>query len=433
MTPPADHPNGAGGGPAVHAPAAGTTRTAPRRAAERRIGTGCASGPVAAPAVSVRLETDPPPATLAAWDELVGASPGTDVTQLSVWARVRAFEGYTPGYLLARRGGELVGGAQVLFRRLPGLGRVGYSSYGPLVAADGRDDVVQRFATALALLPRTRMTFLQPAEGDEDVRAALLRSGFRPSTAGIAPAGSVRLDLQRDEDEIRAGLPPRVRSWIRRWPENGVTVRPGDEQDVPTLARLMGLAAAVRGYARPPSEEYLRHLVRELSPTGNAALFVGEVRGIPVTADLVTVCGGLVRGRFGGFDRSGEGGRLLVPAAARWEIIRWARARGYRWLDFGGLHEGTLRDVLDRGIRHSDDWPGADQTKIKFGGEVFRYPGAVELVRPAPLRLAYDAVTGSERGRHLIERVKVGLRSRSPYRAAGRLARTVRPDSRRPA
>src|SRR3954453_12869754 len=100
MTLPADHPNGARGGRAVHAPAAGTTLPAPRRPVERRSGTGGDSGPVPRPAVSVRLEIDPPSATLAAWDELVGISHGTDVTQLSVWARVRAFEGVTAGFLV---------------------------------------------------------------------------------------------------------------------------------------------------------------------------------------------------------------------------------------------------------------------------------------------------------------------------------------------
>ena len=47
-------------------------------------------------------------------------------------------------------------------------------------------------------------------------------------------------------------------------------------------------------------------MYRELAPTGNAALFIGEVHGKPVCADMVTMCGDMVRGRFGGFDRTGE-------------------------------------------------------------------------------------------------------------------------------
>ena len=362
-------------------------------------------------AVVVERCARPSAAHLAAWDALVSATAGTDVTQLSVWARVRAWEGFSPEYLLAWRDGALVGGAQVLLRRLPGVGRVGYVSYGPLVTDRGpeREEVVSALAADLSSLPGVPTLFVQPPEHGADIRSALLDRGCRPSTAGIAPVGSVRLDLRRSLDDIRRGLPPRMRSWVRRWPDEGVTVRLGDLDDVPVLADLMRVSADAKGY-RAPHVDYLRHLYTELSRSGNAALFIGEVHGVPVTADLVTVCGDMVRGRLGGFDRSGDGGRLLVPGAARWEIIRWAKAAGLRWLDFGGLSEQTLHDAVDKGIPHCGSWPGADQAKMRYGGVAFRYPGAVELIRPRALRFVYDRVTASGWGRFALHGIKVRLR-----------------------
>src|SRR3954452_19596146 len=88
-------------------------------------------------ALRLSLDADPGTAELAAWDRLVETTPGTDVTQLSVWARVRARAGFSPTYLFARKDGDLLGGVQVLHRRLPGLGRIAYASYGPLLAAEG--------------------------------------------------------------------------------------------------------------------------------------------------------------------------------------------------------------------------------------------------------------------------------------------------------
>jgi lipid II:glycine glycyltransferase (peptidoglycan interpeptide bridge formation enzyme) len=167
-----------------------------------------------------------------------------------------------------------------------------------------------------------------------------------------------------------------------------------------------------------PHVDYLRHLYTALSRTGNVALFIGEVRGAPIAADLVTVCGSVVRGRLGGFDRSGEGGRLSVPHAVRWAIIRWAQAAGYEWLDFGGLSESVLSDAVDRGVTHCASWPGPDQAKMRYGGVAFRYPGPVELIRPRALRYVYDRVTASHRGRSALHRLKVrlrgGKRSRTP-------------------
>jgi hypothetical protein len=362
--------------------------------------------------VSADLDTHPGPEQLAAWDRLVTRTPGTDVTQLSVWTRVRAHAGFRAGHLLARRDGDLIGGVQVLLRPVPGLGRIGYASYGPVLAAAGdeRAQAVRALALGLAGLPGVRMLFVQPAEGTDDVRAGLLAVGFRPSSAGIAPVGSMRLDLDRSEDEIRKQFPPRLRSWTRRWPEAGVTVRMGSEDDVPILAELQGRAAESQGYSRPARPEYLRQMYAELARTGNAALFVGEVHGVPVAADLVTMCGTTVRGRLSGFDRSGPAGRLSVPGATRWEIIRWAKQAGYRWLDFGGLSEQTLREVVDAQPRGTDR-PGPDSAKLQYGGVAFRYPGPVELIRPRWVRSAYDTVNGHPWGREQVRRAKVLLRS----------------------
>ena len=190
-------------------------------------------------------------------------------------------------------------------------------------------------------------------------------------------------------------------------------MRPGDEDDVPLLAELQRKAADSQGYARPARPEYLQHLYVELSRTGNAALFIGEVHGVPVTADLVTMCGTTVRGRLSGFDRSGPGGRLSVPGATRWEIIRWARDSGYRWLDFGGLSEPPLRELIDEEPR-TGDRPGTDAAKLQYGGVPFRYPGPVELIRPRLVRSAYDTVNGLPWARAHLQQAKVALRSSGP-------------------
>jgi lipid II:glycine glycyltransferase (peptidoglycan interpeptide bridge formation enzyme) len=359
----------------------------------------------------VRREISPDSSTLTAWDELVEGAGGTDVTQLSAWASIRAAAGYQPLYLLARQGGTLLGGALVHQRTVGRVLRVGYLPYGPLVAGGpDRAVVTEALVAELHRLSGTlRLTVVQPPEGGEAVSAALLADGFRPSRIGIAPAGSYRLDLARPLEEIRAGFSPRLRSWTNRWAGRGVHVRDGGEADLPLLVSLMRVTAE-RQHFRPPGLDYLTRLWHGLDARGHVALFVGEVHGQPVSADLVTVLGGMIRGRFGGFDGSGEAGRLSVPAAVRWEIIQWGQRRGHRWLDFGGLPERMLADLLDRGIAHSDQWPSAHTPKISFNGRAFRYPTPVERIRPAALRWTYDRVSERERGATLLDSVKQSLR-----------------------
>lgn len=349
------------------------------------------------------------------WDRLVDQTPGTDVTQLSAWASIRAQAGYSPIYLLVHLGDELVAGALVLCRRVVGLLDVGYLPYGPVISAElagstARAAVISALADELAAMAATlRMLFVQPPEHAHDVSTELLARGFRVSNAGIAPAGSYRLGLRRPLEEIRSGFSKRLKSWTNRWHTRGVVVRLGDERDLPLLASLMSRSGARQGFT-PPPYDYMRTLYRELSPGGHVALFVGEVHGEPVSADLVTICAGMVRGRLGGFDATGEAGKLSVPAAVRWEIVKWAKAQGCHWLDFGGLPERMLTDMIEHGMHSSDDWPSAQRSKLQFNGVPFRYPTPVELIRPGVVRTAYDLATSNSVGNRLLTRAKNVLR-----------------------
>jgi lipid II:glycine glycyltransferase (peptidoglycan interpeptide bridge formation enzyme) len=362
--------------------------------------------------VRVHREDAPAAEVLAAWNDLVLHTPGTDVTQLSAWATIRTEVGYRPCYLLAYRDERLVGGALILCRRLLGVLSIGYLPYGPVIASGvpERAAVVAALVEELAAVTDTqRLMFIQPPEHAQDVSDALLAHGFRPSTAGIAPAGSYRVDLTPPLEEIRARFSKRLKSWTNRWECKGVHVRHGDEADLPLLLSLMTRTGARQGFSPPPLD-YVRTLYRQLAALDAAAIFVGEVHGVPVSADMVTVCAGMVRGRLGGFDSSGEAGKLSVPAAVRWEIIQWARQRGHRYLDFGGLPESMLADMIDRGIHCSEEWPNAQRGKLAFSGEAFRYPTPMERIQPASARRLYDYVMSRRGGLAAVSTVKDLLR-----------------------
>ncbi|MEK7606744.1 MAG: peptidoglycan bridge formation glycyltransferase FemA/FemB family protein [Patescibacteria group bacterium] len=56
---------------------------------------------------------------------------------------------------------------------------------------------------------------------------------------------------------------------------------------------------------------------------------------------------------------------LMAPYALHWEIMRDARAAGFKKYDFWGIDEKK--------------WPGVTRFKKGFGGEVVEYPGAFDL------------------------------------------------------
>lgn len=146
---------------------------------------------------------------------------------------------------------------------------------------------------------RLQILFVQPPEGDHDTSSELLQHQVPSLVCWYRTGGSIRIDLTADLAEIRSRFGKRLKSWTNRWESRGVTVRAGDERDVALLAELMATSAQHQGYTPLPLD-YMTALYRELAATGHAVLFVGEVNGVPVAADLMTGCGAMLRGRLSG-------------------------------------------------------------------------------------------------------------------------------------
>lgn len=368
------------------------------------------------------VSADPGAQRLREWDDLVRDYPSSDVAQLSGWARTRAVVGIEAVYVLALRDGELVGGAQVLVRRLPGLGRAGYVPYGPLVRPSAEEPVAvhEALADGLAGLARgrLRMIFVQPPLGNEAGSEVMLRKGFRLSDAGIAPACSSRVDLTVDEARLKKNLSRRLRTWTNRWESAGITVRMGNEHDLPVLARLLQATGEHQGF-EAFSVQYFESMHRELGPAGNLAVFVGEAAGEPVAMVVATVCGGMATARLVGFDRASPAASMQVPAAVNWTAMRWAKDNGCRWYDFGGLHESTMQRFESGEPVDIQSLHGPDQYKLRFGGRHYRYPPAVELIGSPVIRAAYDLARRSQAGRSLVTRAKRMARTGALPRPAG--------------
>lgn len=360
---------------------------------------------------------------LRAWDELVRSCPLADVAQLSAWARLRSQAGYRARYVFVEESGRLLAGAQVLVRRLPIVGEIGYVPYGPLLAPEAveRTDVADAVAAGLRDLAarHTRMLFVQPVEGGGESAAALRRVGFRASAAEVAPAASVHVDLTVDEEQLRRGLSKRLQRWTRTWEHRGVTVRPGAADDLPLLAGLLAQTAEHQGFS-PFQVDYLRAMHEELAAEGHLVSFVGEVDDRPVAMALLTGCGSVLRARLVGLDRSDEAARLNVSAAIYWTAMRWAKAEGYSWFDFGGLLPSSVPALLGPDAPRLDDLAGPDRYKVRFGGVPYLCPGPLELIPSAAVRVAYDLARRSAAGARLLEAAQRMARAGAGLRRAGR-------------
>ncbi len=334
--------------------------------------------------------TDP-----AAWNAFVEGARYAAFPQLWEWGELRQPSGWLPVRVaVGERPDELVAGAQVLLRPIPGIGwRLGYAPRGPIGALDDpmiRDALL---AALRALARRERIATLKvdpEATADDALGEALLESPWRAAEKVQPPATRI-LDLSRTEEELRGDLKRKHRQYVNKAERAGLTVEWLDaSSDEATTRRALAdfyaiydATATRAGFvARAPA--YYERVWRLFAPGGRARLLFAVQDGVRVATLFHFVCGPKVAEAYGGMTDAGAESRANY--LLKWEAIRGFRGEGRRTYDLWGIATG-----------------GIAQFKEGFGGEVRRYVGARDLPVRAPvdalLRVALPAYGIAQRAR----------------------------------
>jgi lipid II:glycine glycyltransferase (peptidoglycan interpeptide bridge formation enzyme) len=345
------------------------------------------------------------------WDRFISAAPGGHHLQSSYWGAVKAALGWRVVRVLVTSGGCLRAGAQLLVRRLPALGSIGYVALGPVLDRD--DDTLHERTIdgvlAAARDDRTLLLVVQPPAGQERTGARLRARGFRRAGHPVEPypTTTVVADLSATEDSLLAAMKPKTRYNIRLAQRRGVRVREGDDHDVATFHRLLTTTGQRQGFG-VPSRDYFAALMRIMAPGGHAKIFLAEVDGRPLSAALVIPFGRTVSYKRGAW--SGTDGHLHPNELLHWSAMRWAKRQGYRYYDFEGIEPPSAP------ARRS-----VTEFKLGFGGDVVRFPAAYERIANPALRGGYrllaPVLLESAAARRLLD----AIRTRGPAPGPDRL------------
>jgi lipid II:glycine glycyltransferase (peptidoglycan interpeptide bridge formation enzyme) len=320
------------------------------------------------------------------WDAFLEQVPGVYFAQSSLWAKVKAYQGYEPLRLTVTRQGRIVAGAQILVRSLSTLVNLGYVSRGPVLAED--DPGLMAFTlealTRAARQARIRTLILQP-HGQGSGPVELLQDlGLRPTARSVAPVHTLLLNLRPELEQIMAQIKSRTRYNIRLSGRKDIVVRDGDERDLENYSRLATLTGERQGFS-VPSYGYYRRLWQFLAPAGQAKLFLAEYQGELIAAQLAIAFGDTVLNRMTVW--SGREGKRKPNEALMWAAIQWAKKQGYTSYDFGGLSPKGA-DSYETGAPLPEDLKGSVTSfKLGFGGQIITTPEAFTYVGNRLLRL----------------------------------------------
>ena len=311
------------------------------------------------------------------WDAFVLRHPFSHPLQLRAWGEFKALFGWQSERLGLFIDGQVVAGAQILYRNLPVPGlKFAYIPKGPLV--DWRDaEQTAALFTAIHRLARRRgalMLRIEPELLDAPSHHQQLSAlGFSPAPHAIQPQTTVWVDLTPDDDEILARMKQKWRYNIRLAGRKGVVVRRGDAEDVDRFIQLMQITGQRKDFGVHDSA-YYRAFWRLFAPAGHAELFVADYEGEMLAGIMVAQ---LADKAYYFYGASGNKGRNLMPShLLQWEAMRWAKARGCTAYDLWGVpDEVGLNPDVEIPDPPEGMW-GVWRFKRGFGGKIVRYIGA---------------------------------------------------------
>lgn len=334
-------------------------------------------------------ESSPPASsrtTEAEWQAFVASHPRGHLLQTGRWAELKCAFGWQAEKVILRAvpspDAPILGGASILYRRLPWGQPLAYVPRGPVVNWEAADQVraVLTMARAAAVKRHAALLKIEPEHVDEPAVASVLQSlGFRPSPQRIQPLSTIHIDLTGDEDAILARMKPKWRYNIRLAERKGVTVRVGTAADLPQIQRLLAITSQRDGFG-VHSPAYYARATELFMPDGLGVWLVAEHEGRLLAAIAVFALGRMAWYMWGA---SADEGRNLMPNhALQWAAIRWARERGCTVYDLWGIPDEVGADPA--AYAEPESWGegglwGVYRFKQGFGGRVVRYVGAWDL------------------------------------------------------
>jgi lipid II:glycine glycyltransferase (peptidoglycan interpeptide bridge formation enzyme) len=333
------------------------------------------------------------------WDDFVAAHPHGNVLQTTRWGRLKDGFGWEWELVALGEGGEIAGGAVILYRRLPlNLGALAYLPRGPVVDWSDRD-LAAAVVDTVEGAARERGTWALWAEPEladgEGARELLRDLGLREGEETIQPPRTIVVDIDADEDEILARMKSKTRYNIRLSGRKGVTVRRGDLDDLGTLYALMEETGERNEFGIHSRAYYRRAL--ELFVPEHGALLLAEVEGEAVAAIIVFALGEKAWYFYGA---SSSRHRKKMPTyALQWAAVQWAKGRGCTGYDLWGVPDYDEEALEENFLERSEGLWGVYRFKRGFGGDVMRFVGLWER----PLHPLY---TPAARLRSFLERIR---------------------------
>jgi len=174
----------------------------------------------------------------------------------------------------------------------------------------------------------------------------------------VQPSQTLLLDLSNSEEQLLAEMHQKTRYNIRLAAKKGVKLATLNHEKFLIFYDLL-----LDTFRRKGKKLYSREYFQKLMKHNFAKLYFAEYGQKILCANLVVFYGDTATYLYGG--SAPEDKNTMAPQLLQWEIMKLAKALGYKYYDLWGIDEKK--------------WPGVTRFKKGFGGFEVKYPGTFDL------------------------------------------------------
>lgn len=268
------------------------------------------------------------------WDRFVESVKGNPL-QLWGWGQVKHLHGWDVERVQVLRDGQVVGGAQILYRSVPfPLNSFAYIPRGPLVVDDriSLEDLMNVLADHVKKTRKSVALSVEPEVIGTDRPA-----GWVQSENHILTPSTIYLNLDLGAEQLQANMAKSARRSIRKATEVLDIRRAETRADLQVCLDILHEASDRAGF-NVHTDQYYIDVFEELGD--NAAVFIAEYEGQPVAFDWLATTPGCTYDLYGSANTLGR--KLRANYGITWHSIVYSMEQGIDHFDFGGMVEGGV-------------------------------------------------------------------------------------------
>lgn len=301
----------------------------------------------------------------------MASSATSPILQSWEWAEVKAAQGWEPIRLAVEDQGRITAAASILKRKIPYFGKtIFYAPRGPV--CDFKDMRVFNFLLEAvkneAQKHKAIVLKIDPEieESDGDKVGALKECGFKIQKKQIQPRATIFLNLEKSLDELLKNFEEKTRYNVRLSEKKGVKV--SRDQGVEIFYNIYQETAKRDNFLIHP-ESYYRKIYELMGTAGLAQVFVAYLGDEPIAAVFIFCFGSRVWYMYGA--SKSEHRNVMPNHALHWEVIKWAKEKGYKLYDLWGIP-----------VKLDPQHPlfGVHRFKKGFNGDLKKFVGVMDIV-----------------------------------------------------